>query len=91
MAHSIYGVPSTINSANLVYFLALEATFKLGNYEATQAFVTEMINLHKGQGLDIYWRDNAECPTEEQYLDMVNDSKIKSLFLIFFLLNFVLF
>lgn len=71
VAHSIYGIPTTINTANYVYFLALEATFQLGSHEATKVFVDEMLLLHRGQGMDIYWRDNCECPTEEQYLEMV--------------------
>lgn len=35
----------------------------------------ELINLHRGQGLDLYWRDTLSCPTEEEYLDMVMNSK----------------
>ena len=31
VAHSIYGVPNTINCANYVYFLALERVHVLGN------------------------------------------------------------
>lgn len=31
----------------------------------------ELLTLHIGQGMDIYWRDNVICPTEEQYLSMV--------------------
>jgi geranylgeranyl diphosphate synthase type 3 len=30
-----------------------------------------MLNLHRGQGLDIYWRDSNICPTEEEYCHMV--------------------
>jgi len=29
------------------------------------------LNLHKGQALDIYWRDNFVCPSEEEYIGMV--------------------
>jgi geranylgeranyl diphosphate synthase type 3 len=29
-----------------------------------------MLNLHLGQGNDIWWRDTFNCPTEEQYLIM---------------------
>lgn len=32
-----------------------------------------MINLHKGQGYDIQWRDTVNCPSEEQYTSMVQD------------------
>jgi geranylgeranyl diphosphate synthase, type III len=36
-------------------------------------FVLELLNLHRGQGHDIQWRDAIQCPTEEQYCDMVVD------------------
>lgn len=36
-----------------------------------EAFSTEMIELHKGQGLDIYWRDMAQCPSLTEYKEMV--------------------
>lgn len=26
-------------------------------------FVTEMLNLHRGQGQDILWREQCTCPT----------------------------
>jgi geranylgeranyl diphosphate synthase type 3 len=28
--------------------------------------VAELLNLHRGQGQDILWRDTLQCPTEEQ-------------------------
>jgi geranylgeranyl diphosphate synthase type 3 len=33
----------------------------------------EMLNLHRGQGLDIHWRDHQICPTEDEYKSMVID------------------
>ena len=35
----------------------------------------EFLNLHRGQGLDLFWRDSLTCPTEEEYIDMVNNSQ----------------
>jgi geranylgeranyl pyrophosphate synthase len=29
------------------------------------------LRLHRGQGLDLCWRDSLTCPTEEEYLEMV--------------------
>lgn len=26
-----------------------------------------MLELHRGQGMEIYWRDNFTCPTESDY------------------------
>ncbi|KJE91883.1 geranylgeranyl pyrophosphate synthetase [Capsaspora owczarzaki ATCC 30864] len=71
VAHLIYGVPSTINCANYAYFLALERVLKLNKPEAVAAFTEELLELHRGQGLDIWWRDSNVCPTEEEYREMV--------------------
>jgi geranylgeranyl diphosphate synthase type 3 len=73
VAHNIYGLPSTLNTANYVYVLALEKCMHLNSLEATQIFTQELLNLHRGQGQDILWRDTGECPTEEQYRSMVLD------------------
>ena len=73
VAHKIYGVASTINCSNYVYFLALELCQQLESPQATGVFVAELLNLHRGQGRDILWRDSFACPTEEEYRDMVMD------------------
>lgn len=67
-AHTIYGVPQTINAANYVYF----EVFGLLTQPGTHAMVVEeLVRLHRGQGMDLYWRENLVCPTEEEYIDMV--------------------
>jgi geranylgeranyl diphosphate synthase type 3 len=35
----------------------------------------EMLALHRGQGRELLWRDHLQCPTEEEYIEMVKDSK----------------
>ncbi|XP_061397743.1 terpene synthase [Musca vetustissima] len=67
VAHSIYGVPSTINAANYVLFLALEKVQQLGHPEATKVYTEQLLELHRGQGMEIYWRDSFTCPTEQEY------------------------
>ena len=67
VAHAIYGVPLTLNAANMVYFLALERVVKLGRPEATKIFTEQLLELHRGQGMEIFWRDTNTCPTEEEY------------------------
>ena len=115
VAHSIYGVAHTINSANYVYFLALEKTSAMGHprgvaiftsgfmceymyayvsywllvsciynntiiivcvliFSCTICFTEQLLELHRGQGKDIYWRDSYICPTEEEYMEMVRQS-----------------
>ncbi|VVC98912.1 unnamed protein product [Leptidea sinapis] len=70
VAHSIYGIASTINAANYVIIIALEKTLQLGHPQATTVYTEQLLELHRGQGLEIYWRDNFICPTEEEYRDM---------------------
>ncbi|KAB5572666.1 isoprenoid synthase domain-containing protein [Coniochaeta sp. 2T2.1] len=73
VAHSIFGVPQAINSSNYVYFCALQEVQKLRNPKAITVFTEELINLHRGQGMDLYWRDSLTCPTEDDYLEMVGN------------------
>jgi len=72
VAHKIYGIPSTINCANYVYFLALEKIQSLQNLNAIRIFTEELLNLHKGQGMDIYWRDTCTCPSDDEYMEMIS-------------------
>lgn len=98
VAHRVYGVPQTINTAYYVLFLAykdilpslkrtaitpskdLEAILT-GTFSvcvANEGYVTpladELLSLHRGQGLDILWRDTLQCPSEEEYISMANGS-----------------
>ncbi|KAI0485600.1 isoprenoid synthase domain-containing protein [Xylaria cf. heliscus] len=74
VAHNIFGVAQTINAGNYVYFLALKELQKLKNpAEAMDIYTTEMLYLHRGQGMDLYWRDTLTCPTEDDYLEMVSN------------------
>ena len=83
VAHLVYGIPQTINSANYVYFCALRELEGLGHADLFKVFygsrliemtnVDELINLHRGQGMDLFWRDTLICPTEQEYVEMVKN------------------
>lgn len=90
VAHKIYGVPQTINTANYVYFLAYDELFKMDLSGRTANgrravkrrrlsprlhFILneELLILHRGQGRELLWRDNIQCPTEDEYLAMVKE------------------
>ncbi|KAF2129171.1 geranylgeranyl pyrophosphate synthetase [Dothidotthia symphoricarpi CBS 119687] len=79
VANSIFGIAQTINSANYVYFRALSELASLDNPELLKIFTSELLNLHRGQGLDLYWRDSLICPSECEYMEMV-DYKTGGLF-----------
>lgn len=73
VAHNIFGVAQTINSANYIYFAALQELQRLNNPKVISIFSEELVNLHRGQGMDLFWRDTLTCPTEEDYLEMVGN------------------
>ncbi|PWN29020.1 terpenoid synthase [Jaminaea rosea] len=53
-----------------------QGSLSSASQKATQSerlLVEEMINLHRGQGLDLLWRDTLQCPTEEEYVEMVRN------------------
>ncbi len=80
-SHCLFGTPQTINSANYVYFLAMQKVLSLSESpnvmkKLVQIFTEEMLNLHRGQGMDLHWRDGLVCPDEQQYYEMVMNSTL---------------
>ncbi|KAI9353061.1 geranylgeranyl pyrophosphate synthase [Zopfochytrium polystomum] len=73
VAHKVFGTASSINSANYVYFLALEKVLQLNDAKCIAIFTEELLHLHHGQGMEIYWRDNVICPSLEEYFDMIGN------------------
>ncbi|KAF3168737.1 geranylgeranyl pyrophosphate synthetase [Orbilia oligospora] len=73
VAHSLFGVAQTINSANYIYFRAMQDITGLKSPVCVQVFTEELINLHRGQGMDLFWRDTLTCPSEDDYLEMVSN------------------
>lgn len=41
-----------------------------------ELFIEEMLEAHRGQGMEIWWRENHVCPTLQQYLLMVERSML---------------
>lgn len=76
VTHSLYGVARTINTAGYTLFLALDRLCSSTDDpvlvgQLVNAYKLELIALHRGQGLDIYWRESRVCPTEQEYIDMI--------------------
>ncbi|XP_050664802.1 terpene synthase-like [Leptidea sinapis] len=66
-AHTVYGMPITVNAANHVMMLVLEKCMQL-HEKGALIFREQTIQMLRGQGKEIYWRDNFICPTEDQYM-----------------------
>lgn len=73
--HKLFGIDVAINTGNMMYYLPyllikradLDNKTKLKIHEV---IAEEMIKLHLGQGLDIYWHNNGSGITEDLYLQM---------------------
>ncbi|NYZ77950.1 polyprenyl synthetase family protein [Candidatus Micrarchaeota archaeon] len=73
--HKIYGVDVALNAGSAMYFLPLNAISKNDfplqlKEKAFETYAQEMINIHFGQGFDIWWHKGNEHPEEKQYLQM---------------------
>ncbi|KAL8827999.1 MAG: hypothetical protein Q9191_002849 [Dirinaria sp. TL-2023a] len=72
-AHRIFGTAQSINAANYMCFMAQQELLKLQKPEVLQIYLEEILNAHRGQGIELFWRDTLTVPTEEEYLLMVSN------------------
>jgi geranylgeranyl diphosphate synthase type 3 len=76
-AHTVYGIPRTINAANCMFLIILKKTQDINYPEGMRLLTEQSLKGYQGQGMDISWRDNYTCPTVEEYLDMAKKSKYR--------------
>ncbi|KAJ5171473.1 Terpenoid synthase [Penicillium coprophilum] len=70
--HLIFGAAQTINSATYMVVRAAKIIDALGTPQMMTALLQNLETLFIGQSWDISWRNNFHCPTESEYLDMVD-------------------
>jgi geranylgeranyl pyrophosphate synthase len=76
--HKIFGPDISINVGNFLYFLPLLVLIKNKNkfrpeilVKAYETYLQEMINLHLGQGTDIYWhKGKVKKISQKEYFQM---------------------
>ncbi len=75
--HKLFGLDIAVNAGNFMYFIPYLVFIKnRENFEsktllrAYEAFSQEMINIHTGQAMDIWWHKGKDNITEEQYCQM---------------------
>ncbi|GLB12133.1 terpene cyclase [Aspergillus tubingensis] len=69
--HTVFGQALTINSANFVLIQAMDQVRLLEDSRCVDIFVEEMRNLFIGQSFDLYWTRQGECPSEDEYREMI--------------------
>ena len=74
-AHTIYGVPSTINAVIYANFMELNRVQRLNHPKAMALCIEHLAVLYNGIGMDVYWRDNYTCPSVEEYQEMAKKSE----------------
>jgi geranylgeranyl diphosphate synthase type 3 len=45
----------------------------MDNPKLIEIYTDELLKLHRGQGMELFWRDSLTCPSESDYLEMVNN------------------
>ncbi|GAB1867407.1 Geranylgeranyl pyrophosphate synthase isoform X1 [Camponotus japonicus] len=69
VAHSVFGIARSLSAASYTLFIALERVINL-HPAAPKVCIEQLLELDRGQGIDIYWRDNFICPSEKDYKAM---------------------
>ena len=77
--HMIFGVAHTMNSAGYLVLDALKQVQRLGDPQCLDIVIDQVRDLYVGQTFDVYWTRSGHCPSEKEYLEMV-DKKTGGLF-----------
>ena len=77
--HKVFGIPQTMNSAGYLVLHALKHIQTLENRQCLNIVIDQVRDLYIGQTFDLYWTRSGRCPSEKEYLEMV-DKKTGGLF-----------
>ncbi|KAH7051136.1 geranylgeranyl pyrophosphate synthase [Macrophomina phaseolina] len=71
-AHTIFGQAQSINSANFLFVRAMQEVSQKLSAAALTVVLEELEGLYLGQSWDLYWKHNLICPSEAEYVNMVD-------------------
>lgn len=77
--HKIFGKAQSINSATYMFVHATSIVQQNLTPSALTALIQELEVLFRGQSWDLYWRQNLICPSEREYISMI-DQKTGGMF-----------
>ncbi|PLN80107.1 isoprenoid synthase domain-containing protein [Aspergillus taichungensis] len=72
-AHLVYGTPQATNSATFMFIQAIQEARRLESRQSMDVVLEHAERLHLGQSWDLYWRFHNQCPSESEYMGMVDD------------------
>ncbi|RYN41587.1 hypothetical protein AA0114_g10793 [Alternaria tenuissima] len=70
--HVLFGQAQSINSANFMFVRAVQDVAQSLSPAALVAVLEELEGLYLGQSWDLYWKHNLACPSEAEYVNMVD-------------------
>lgn len=71
-AHAIFGTAQSINSSTYLFVRAMQMVNENFDSSVQVSFLEILQRMHVGQSYDIHWRFHLECPTDDEYFDMVD-------------------
>ncbi|KAJ5670875.1 isoprenoid synthase domain-containing protein [Penicillium longicatenatum] len=74
--HTVFGAASTINCANYMLIDVMDEVRNLDDPQCMAILIDELRNLFIGQSFDLHWTRQGECPSEEEYLEMVSQTMV---------------
>ncbi|KAI7978649.1 hypothetical protein EIK77_001974 [Talaromyces pinophilus] len=77
--HVIFGKAQSINSATYMFVRVARQVHTLPNPAVMRILLEELENLFLGQSWELEWKFTMQCPTEEEYLEMI-DHKTGAMF-----------
>jgi ophiobolin F synthase len=71
--HTVFGAAQAINSANFMFIDTVGNAQQLQSPGALKVLLEGLECLYRGQALDIYWKFHMACPSESEYMVMIEN------------------
>lgn len=68
-AHTVFGFTNTVLSVDYMICATMTQFLELNHPEAINIYFEEYLHALRGQGMEIYCRENNICPTIEEYIE----------------------
>jgi geranylgeranyl pyrophosphate synthase len=73
--HTVFGPAQAINSSSYAIVEAISKIQNMSGMDCAKSATKKIVTIFKGQAMDLHWTYNSECPSVEQYMQMISDSK----------------
>ncbi|KAH8777599.1 geranylgeranyl diphosphate synthase [Diaporthe sp. PMI_573] len=71
--HTIFGPGQSLNTATHGIIKAIHSMQGLVDHEGASQVMEMIMNMFRGQAMDLFWTANSVCPSVTEYHEMIND------------------